>query len=385
MATKMRYYDTVAINKTDSHYNFIIGERSNGKTTALLRDIISMFYQTGQKGAIVRQMEEDIKGHKGASLFSGVIAGNMVSELTDGEYHGIVFRNRAYYLTKIDDEGKQIAMKEPFAHIFAVSQSIHYKSNSYPGIGIIMFDEFMRADHVYLQDEVLMFLNLVSTLVRDKADAKIYLIANTVSWNCPYFKKFGLRDISKMRPGDLAKFEYKKKRATGVDIIMKVAVEYCENTASYGGKPSDVYFAIDDERTNMITDGDFAIPTYPQCPHHFKKADVRMVYWILTGDEVLRARLIKVDRQMFVFVDTVDQVVFEGIADERRDIFYSLAFTGRRNHYTCPQRPYQDPRTHYLANAFATNRLFFDSNDTGENLMYYAGESHKWSVMTLGS
>src|SRR5699024_2860422 len=145
---------------------------------------------------------------------------------------------------------------------FAVSQATHYKSNSYPNVGTIMFDEFMRADHVYLVDEVVQFLNLVSTIVREKDDATIFLIANTVSWNSPYFKKFGLRDISKMKPGDLAEFTYKKKRATGEDIVMRIAVEYCQDTASYGGKASDVYFVIDDDRVNMITDGSFAIPEY---------------------------------------------------------------------------------------------------------------------------
>lgn len=383
MAVKMRYYDTDEIRKIGAHYNFIIGERSNGKTTALLRDIISDWHRNGRKGAVVRQMEMDIKGARGASLFSGVVAGDMVRELTDGEWSGVKFAGRAYYLTKETDTGEVVVQKEPFAHIFAVSQGLHYKSNSYPNVGTIMFDEFMRADHVYLVDEVVLFLNLVSTIVREKDDAKIFLIANTVSWNSPYFKKFGLKDISKMRPGDLANFDYKRKRPTGEDIVMKVAVEYCTDTASYGGKASDVYFVVDDDRVAMITDGNFAIPVYPQCPHSFTIKNVKATYWIETGEEVLRARLLKVGRDVFVFVETYDDERYAALSDERRDIFYSLDFSPRRNHYTDLMTRSTDRRTHWFAESVLANRIFFQSNETGENFMYHLKISQDRSVTNL--
>ena len=383
MAKKIVYYTSELIRKLNAHYSFIIGERSNGKTTALLRDIISDYYTSGKKGAIIRQMEEDIKGARGAALFSGVVAGDMVSELTNGEYDGVHFYSGAYYLTKLTEDGVVVKSKDAFANIFAISKSVHYKSNSFPNVGTIMFDEFMRADHVYLVDEVVLFLNLVSTIVRDSADAKIFLIANTVSWNSTYFKKFGLKDISKMIPGQIAHFDYKKVRPTGEEIVMKVAVEYCESTVSYGGKASDVYFVIDDERVNMITDGSFAIPNYPSCPHSFTKSNVKCVYWIDTGDEVLRARLMKVERDLFVFVDQPADGVREKIADERRDVFYSMEFSSTRNHYTSPVQRYADRRTHYLVDSFAANRMFFESNDVGENLMYFAAEAAKRSITAL--
>lgn len=398
MAKKnMRYYTTQAIRSKGAHYNFVIGERSNGKTTAALCDILSDYYLNGRKGAIFRQMEEDIKGHKGASLFAGVVAAGLLEEITNGEFHNIVFRNRGYHLVKLTDEGEEIVQKEPFAHIFAISQGVHYKSNSYPNVGTIVFDEFMRADHAYLIDEVVQFLNLVSTIVRDKDDAVIFLIANTVSWNSPYFKKFGLHDVSKMKPGELAEFTYKKKRPTGEDIAMKVAVEYCEDTASYGGKPSDVYFLIDDERVNMITDGSFAIPNYPQCPHAFSRENVKCTYWIDTGETrvetasgaemrtrvITRARLMKVGRDLFVFVDTVDESRYEFLRDERRDLFYDLEFSAKLNHFIDPAMPYSDRRTHFLVDAIRAGRMFFESNDAGENLMYYIAEAGKRSITAL--
>lgn len=395
----MKYYELDNILAKNAHYNFVIGERSNGKTTAVLRHIVKDYYETGRRGAIIRQMEEDIKGHKGASLFAGMISAGMIDELTDGEFQGVKFHNRAYYLGRQNEMGEWIYEKEPFAHIFAVSQAIHYKSNSYPNVGTIMFDEFMRQDHVYLVDEVVQFLNLVSTIVREKNDAIIFLIANTVSWNSPYFKKFGLKNVSQMKPGTIATVEYKRKRPTGKELVMTVAIEYCENTASYGGKASDVYFLIDDERVNMITDGSFAIPSYPPCPHHFTAENVKLTCWVISDETILRCRLLKVDREVFFFVDTIDRFMrqpgetvgsmqpdwerFNILLDKRRDLVYSMEFSSDPSHYTNPAMPYADRRTRWFPDALRANRVFFESNEAGEELMYYLTQAQKHSITTL--
>lgn len=394
----MKYYNLDAIRSKDAHYNFIIGERSNGKTTAVLRHIVRDYYETGRRGAIVRQMEEDIKGHKGASLFAGMIDGGMIDELTDGEFQGVKFYNRAYYLGKQDEIGNWSYEKEPFAHIFAISQSIHYKSNSYPNVGTIMFDEFMRQDHMYLVDEVMQFVNLVSTIVRDKDHARIYLVANTVSWNSPYFKKFGLKNVSQMQPGEIATVARTNKRPSGGVITTRIAIEYCESTASYGGKPSDVYFVgIDDERSNMITDGSFSIPDYPPCPHHFSGENVMMTCWVL-GEAILRCRLIAVDENVFFFVDTIEHFVkrqgdrvgakepdwerYEFLRKEE-DLVYSLEFSSDRNHFTNPAMVYGNRRTRWFPDALRANRIFFENNDAGEELMYYLTQAQKRSITTL--
>lgn len=395
----MKYYELDNILAKNAHYNFVIGERSNGKTTAVLRHIVKDYYETGRRGAIIRQMEEDIKGHKGASLFAGMISAGMIDELTDGEFQGVKFHNRAYYLGRQNEMGEWIYEKEPFAHIFAVSQAIHYKSNSYPNVGTIMFDEFMRQDHVYLVDEVVQFLNLVSTIVREKNDAIIFLIANTVSWNSPYFKKFGLKNVSQMKPGTIATVEYKRKRPTGKELVMTVAIEYCENTASYGGKASDVYFLIDDERVNMITDGSFAIPSYPPCPHHFTAENVKLTCWVISDETILRCRLMKVNREVFFFVDTIERFMrqpgetvgsmqpdwerFNILLDKRRDLVYSMEFSSDPSHYTNPAMPYADRRTRWFPDALRANRVFFESNEAGEELMYYLTQAQKHSITTL--
>lgn len=395
----MKYYELDDILKKKALYNFIIGERSNGKTTAVLRHIVRDYYETGRRGAIVRQMDEDIKGHKGASLFAGMIDGGMIDELTDGEYQGVKFYKRAYHLGKQDEAGNWSYEKEPFAFIFAISQSVHYKSNSYPNVGTVMFDEFMRQDHMYLVDEPFLFINLLSTIVRERDDATVFLIANTVSWNSPYFKAFGLKNISQMKQGEIGVVKREKEMAYGT-IEASIAVEYCESTVNHGGKKSDRYLAaIVDQRYNMITDGSFAVASYPPCPHHFTSENVRLTCWVLTDEKILRCRLMKVDREVFFFVDSIDHISYlpgdpipslqpdweryEKLKDSYRDVVYSLEFTSDPSHFTNPAISYADVRTRWFPDALRANRLFFASNECGAELMYYISQARKHSIATL--
>lgn len=378
----MKYYNTTEIRKLDAHYNFIVGERSNGKTTAILLDILKDYMETGKKGAILRRWELDIKGANSDSLFNGINNLGMIEEITEGEYTQVVHYRRAFYLVNVDEKtGKIKRSTDPFAYIFALTQATHYKSTSYPNIGTIMFDEFLCREG-YLPDEVVLFLNFISTIVREKAEAKIFMVANTISWNAPYFEKFGLTNVRKMKEGSIALFTHKKKRKVGSELAMKVAVEYCANTQDYGGKDSDVYFAIDDDRVAMITDGEFEIPTYPQCPHAFSLDNVKMTYWIDYDRGVLRARLIRVDKEMFVFVEKSSEEQ-QRLLQGPRDCVYSLEFSSNHRHFVNPLDAYSNKATHYMCAAINGNRMFFDDNESGEEFRYYINQSSKRSVLTL--
>lgn len=394
----MKFYELDRILDRDSLYNFIIGERSNGKTTALLRHIIKTYFETGMRGIIIRQMEEDVKGFKSSALFAAVNNEGMVAELTNGEFHVVKAHNRQFFLGRENEDGVVTYEKEPFAHIVALSQSVHFKSISFPNVGVIVFDEFIRQDRQMLKDELNLFINFISTIVRHVKRAKIFLIANTVSWNSPYFEAMEIRNVAKMNPGDIATVEYPDESGRGEPV--KVSIEYCESTAKSGGKDSDAYYRPfkNNAQVAMITDGGFAVPEYPKCPHHFTSKNVKLTCWIV-DKTILRCRLMKVDREVFFFVDLMeknhtlpgevlgtsepDWERYDILRDERRDIVYSLEFTSDMSHFTDPTIPYADQRTHWLPDALRANRIFFESNEAGETLMYYISKAHRHSVTSL--
>mgnify|MGYP000521599522 FL=1 len=392
----MKFYELDRILERDSLYNFIIGERSNGKTTALLRHMIKTYYDTGMRGIIIRQMEEDVKGFKSTALFAAVNNEGMVEELTNGEFHVVKAYNRQFFLGRENEDGVVTYEKEPFAHIVALSQSIHFKSISFPNVGVIVFDEFIRQDRQMLKDELGLFINFISTIVRHVKRAKVFLIANTVSWNSPYFEAMEIRNVAKMKPGDIATVEYPNESGGTV----KVSIEYCESTAKSGGKDSDDYYRPfkNNAQVAMITDGGFAVPEYPKCPHHFTSRNVKQTCWIV-DKTILRCRLMKVGREVFFFVDLMekkhtlpgevlgtsepDWERYEFLRNKRRDIVYSLEFTSERSHFTDPTIPYGDRRTHWLPDALRANRIFFENSEAGETLMYYISKAHRHSVASL--
>lgn len=394
----MKFYELDRILERDSLYNFIIGERSNGKTTALLRHMIKTYCETGLRGIIIRQMEEDVKGFKSAALFAAVNNEGMVEELTNGLFHEVKAHNRQFFLGRRDEDGAVTYEKEPFAHIVALSQSVHFKSISFPNVGVIMFDEFIRQDRQMLKDELSLFINFISTIVRHVKRAQVFLIANTVSWNSPYFEAMEIRNVSKMKPGDIATVEYPDESGNGE--MVKVSIEYCESTAKSGGKESDVYYRPfkNNAQTAMITDGGFAVPEYPRCPHHFTSRNVKLTCWIVDRT-ILRCRLMKVGRDVFFFVDLMeknhtlpgevlgtsepDWERYEFLRDKRRDIVYSLEFTSDRTHFTDPTMVYADRRTHWLPDALRANRIFFENREAGETLMYYISKARHHSIASL--
>lgn len=393
----MKYYELDNILTKNAHFNFIIGERSNGKTTAVLRHIIKDYYETGRRGMIIRQMEEDIKGYRATALFAAINSGGMVEELTEGVYHSVKCFRRSYYLGQENEDGEMKYESEPFAQLVSLSQADHNKSISFPNVGTIVYDEFMRQGGQMLKDELEKFDSILSTIVREKAMATIFLVANTVSWNSPYFKKYKIRNVRKMEQGDIAVMEIPSRDPSKPNT--RIAIEYCESTAKRGGKDSDVYFPEDDEQALMIKEGGFAVPAYPQCPHHFTGKNVRLTCWILCEEMILRCRLLKVDREAFFFVDklntvntlpgekvgveTPDWERYEFLRDKRRDLVYSLTFTSDPSHFIDPTIAYSDPRTRWLAGALQANRVFFEDSEAGEELMYYIAQARHRSVTTL--
>ncbi|MCS5736698.1 phage DNA encapsidation protein, partial [Herbiconiux daphne] len=68
MNTKQTYYTPANIDKKNATYNIIFGERSNGKTYALLKKGIINFIKNKKHMAYVRRWKEDITGRRASAL-----------------------------------------------------------------------------------------------------------------------------------------------------------------------------------------------------------------------------------------------------------------------------------------------------------------------------
>ena len=84
MEKKIKYYSLKKIKELHCQYNFIIGERSNGKTYAVLKEILDNYFNKREQGAVVRRWQDDFKGKRALQMFAPL--------------HTIAMRMNYYYI-----------------------------------------------------------------------------------------------------------------------------------------------------------------------------------------------------------------------------------------------------------------------------------------------
>ena len=175
------YYNLKEIMKYDCPYNVIYGERSSGKTYAALYYCLEQYFNHNKQFAYLRRWEEDFRGKRGASLFAPLINNGVIKKLSNGEYNSVEYYSGRFYMSNYDpDKGVRIRAPEPFGYAFALSTMEHDKSTSYPNINTIVFDEFLTRTS-YWVDEFVIFCNVLSTIIRDRSDVKVFMLGNSVN------------------------------------------------------------------------------------------------------------------------------------------------------------------------------------------------------------
>lgn len=356
---ELKYYSLDEILKRKALYNVIFGERSNGKSYAVLLYALKRYIQHGEQLAIVRRFEDDIKASRANTFFSAIVENGEVERLTNGHYTFIKHVNRQFYLAYRDENlDRDILDNKPFAYSFAINIATRYKSASYPGVTTICFDEFLDRKY-YLPNEFPDFMSIVSTIVRQRDNVKIFMLGNTVNKTCPYFAEMGLTNISRMKQGTIDLYRYGRSSLT-------VAVEYAANLNA--SKPSDVYFAFNNPKLQMITGGAWEMAMYPHLPQEYKYRpnQVVLTYFILFEDNILQCEVVDTGTASFTFIHRKTTP----IQDEDNDIIYSMEFDPRPNH----ARRLSKPVTKWqrmIAQYFVEDKVFYQDNEIGEIVRNY--------------
>lgn len=369
MATRKRkkqeqeYYNLQPILSEQAHYNLIIGERSNGKTYSVLLYIVRLFAKCGYQGALLRRMQEDFVGKRGASLFNPLIENGEIEKATNGEYNSVYYYASRWYFCKYEENEKgikeRIVADTPFMYAFAISQMEHEKGNGYPKVKTIVFDEFITRI-AYLRDEFVLFMNTLSTIIRNRDDVKIFMLGNTVNKYCPYFDEMGLRHIKDMKQGEID--IYQLKHSSGK--ILKVAVEYCKPFDK--GKRSDFYFAFDNQKLEMITNGVWEIDIYPHCPYKYKPKNILFTYFIEFDRSLLQCEVVQVDDVCFTFIHRKTTPLKE----PDKELIYSTKYDARHNWRRKITKPHLDIERK-LVEFYATDKVFYQDNEVGELVRNY--------------
>lgn len=355
-----KYYSLKSILKTNATYNVIIGERSNGKTYATLKYGIEQYFKNGSQMAIIRRWQTDIRGNRASEIFKALLANDEVFKISKGKYQGIYYYGGKFYLCNYNDQGKAIySENDVIAYPFSLSDTEHNKSISYPNIRIIIFDEFLTRQ-VYLPDEFILFMNTISTIVRNRTDVKIFMLGNTVNKFSPYFDEMGLKNVREQKQGTIDVYKYGNSE-------LKVSVEYCKSIGK--SKENSFYFAFDNPKLEMIKTGAWELDIYPHCPLKYKPKDIIFTYFIKYGGEIFQAEIVNKDNNVFTFIHEKTTP----IKNEDTDLIYSLEYNSQLNYNRNIMKPYNEVTTK-IKNFFVLDKVYYQDNNVGNAINNYLKE-----------
>lgn len=358
LASKTKFYSLDRIKEFNAIYNIIIGERSNGKTYACLAEGLKRYVENGEQMAYIRRWKEDYRGKRGQQLFAAHEESNFIRQLTKNAWSTTRYYSGKWHLANFDPSlDKLIYNEEPFCFAFSLNDMEHDKSTSYPKITTIVFDEFLTRQY-YLPDEFVLFMNVLSTIIRHRDNVTIYMLGNTVNKYCPYFKEMGLSHVAEMEEGKIDLYTY---GSSG----LRVAVERCKSP-NKEGKRSDRYFAFDNPSLAMITGGAWEIDLYPHLPIKYSSSDILLTYFIVFNDNILQCEIVQTSTSIFTFIHEKTTP----IKDEDNDIIFSDEFDPRPNHFRDITRPNTD-LVRRIFSFFRDSRVFYQDNEVGEIVRNY--------------
>ena len=341
------YYSSKKIRKLGAIYNLIIGQRSNGKTYDWKDNALKDYESKGNRCAYIRRFDTEIAPKNLATLFDS----NDIEKIFKGKWNAVEYKKHQFTLcVKVDGD---IVMRDeqPFCDVYALNTWEASKGADRGYVSSICFDEFMTR-RAYLNDEFVIFQNVLSSIIRDREDVTIFMLANTVNKYCPYFKEMGLHNVENMVPGDIELYNFG-------DSGLSVAVEMCAE--SKNTQKVKKFYAFDNPQLEMITKGTWEVSIYPHAPCKFTKEDILKRFYVIFNDKTIAGDIIKTNERFFIFYH-----MHTGYhVPDKDDIIYLEQNDG----YFLHQKYLSDAPTDMhklIAKMISMEREFYSDNQIGE-------------------
>jgi hypothetical protein len=168
---KSLYYDPNKLLSYNRILNFVIGARGIGKSYGFKKHVVNRFLKHGKQFIYLRR-------YKGELVKLPQWFNDIKQEFPDTEF-------------KV--KGRQLFINNKLAGWgIPLSAWQSEKSNAYPDVETILYDEFIREkdNSGYLPNEVPALLNFMDTVFRDRENVRCIGMANAVTIVNPFFLYF---------------------------------------------------------------------------------------------------------------------------------------------------------------------------------------------------
>lgn len=184
-----RFYNSNRLLSHDSLFNAIVSSRGDGKTYDAKTKGINRFLKRKEQFLYIRRYDTETKKIK--KFFDDVV-------MKYPDYEFKVDGGNFFMRHKNEKKWKP---EHILGGYLILSKQMTVKSVPYPNVTWIIFDEFIiskKGVYRYLPDEVENFLELYSTISRDR-DVKVLFLGNSITQVNPYFLYFDIRLVKGKR------------------------------------------------------------------------------------------------------------------------------------------------------------------------------------------
>lgn len=214
-----KWYSLLNILPYKKRINLIFGGRTTGKTYAWKEFILSNFQENFpelsekyiefldnndtsgdfSKFVYVRRKETEVK-KTAVKLFTDIIAKYNKEFKTS---YAVIYRAETFLLCNRQNEsdGKG-SSREKFVPIRTIGYSIpltlaeQYKTASFEDCKYVIFEECLALNRrTYLDNEVDLFVDLINTILRQRQNTYVFMIANIASKVNPYFLQWKIKPV----------------------------------------------------------------------------------------------------------------------------------------------------------------------------------------------
>lgn len=191
-----KYPETIINGENSVDWYLNCATRSNGKTTAVQRDVILTRLLKGEKSIILKHRKEFLKNQYNVSWWTDIVKQCLRKWDIHIEYKGGIYYINEYNIF-LDDNGildrkEWFKSSTKFAYVIPLMQEEQYKSViETENTTSIIYDEFARTSGAIPQ-EVDRMKSLISTVVRTTGHVQIFMNANIVEPHNPFFMEFGI-------------------------------------------------------------------------------------------------------------------------------------------------------------------------------------------------
>lgn len=347
----------------ESHKYFpVFSMRSIGKTTdvILLGMCMHALYHT--QIIYIRQIEEMIVPRATKNLFEVISDPQFgyIKKLTEGKYNGITYKARRWYYCNYSEDGKLLDIApDHFMFMCSVDKANNLKSGFNAPLGdLLIFDEFINP--VYMPDEFVSFCDLVKTIIRDRQSPIIFMLANTIDRESPYYHELEIyEEVRDMQPGE----RISKTTLDGTPIHVTYISPNIKKKSALQ-KVNKLFFGFQNKKLGSITGVDWSIKPKP----HIPKSTPEQVFYIVDNLYIMsHGRYLKIDIVQHEDLGVCGYIHWATRIHDDSIILTTDEITDKRFFYGLGPRGIQV----IIAKLIAANKFYYASNDCAAFLSHY--------------